>query len=224
MLYKLCIKCSWAHGTWGARARARAVYRVRAAARERAVRRANQGPTKTRRKRARVLGRKPGCRTLVGAAPHARLTSPAAAGGAVPMPPRPARALRKRDLTARDAGAHARDASPAAGHWLAPHLVQVATTVTRRHKSGRRIGGPSAKIQHLRTGTSAIEGLARMARAASVLSAWRSNQVSARRPEPRDARQKNRRFRGLGQTGQRGQAVSKRDERGGDGGGGQGHE
>ena len=105
-----------------------------------------------------------------------------------------ARALKKRDLTARDAGTRSRDASPAAGHWLAPHVVQVAATATRRHSSGRRIGGPSAKIQHLRTSTSAIEGLTKMARAASVLSAWRSSQMSARRSEFRGARQKNRRF------------------------------
>ena len=71
---------------------------------------------------------------------------------------------------------------------------QVAEMPRRDHRSGRRIGRPSAKIQHLRTSTSAIEGLTKMARAASVLSAWRSSQMSARRSEFRGARQKNRRF------------------------------
>ena len=111
--------------------------------------------------------------------------------GCTILQPRPARALKKLELTARDAGTYARDASPAPGYWLAPHLELVEETAAFAPSI---TVGPLAQIQHLRTSTSAIEGLTRMARAASVVSAWRSSQMSARRPEPRDARQKNRRF------------------------------
>ena len=118
----------------------------------------------------------------------------------------------KTRVDGKDTGTRARDASPAEGHWLAPHLVQVAATATRRHSSGRRLGRPSAQIQHLRTSTSAIEGLARLARGRAGSKGVerlekQSDQRSATSTQ-RCASAEQALFRRLGQTERRGQAGS----------------